>query len=739
MHRLRGFRERQAVLVLLLAYLAATAFVASHPHDFENPTVPDERSYYGWALLYRNGSVAVPIDEWFEVRLGLDVYANATALAWLNVTASRDGSSGASGPLVVRVTFGGEPAASATVRVVAQQPPFSAVGSTNATGEAVFSSAPQRPLQVEATYERSPPAEPPIRLKAADRWSPSDGEPYGFRIEIESATPTPAGGSLALRVHDSFDSPVVGANVSLGGPSGPPQPVGTTDAEGRVLIALGSPGSWHVIVERPGARDGVPIASVVSVEGRYVVVSRWPPGYSHLLALLLGLGVAGGVTVLLSGVAAASTYVLGRLLCGVRVAFLAAVLVLTCGIALMMVFSKGMADYASMAFAVLAVALFTEAALGHGPRWRRLLLAALSGASLGVAAWMRYSTATVLAVPAAFLLAAWLRSVRSSKGWRTGTRAALKKHAPVALAFLLGLAPVAGALLAYNATYFGDPFGSGYTHGMIRVSSDGNNTTAEVTGGSFYENFSPAAALGTMAPRVALLVSVAPFLLLAPYGMWIGRRRIETLIPAAFLLSNLLLYLFVPWVGVGPDLARPMEDMRYFLPSVPPAAILAALALVRGFRAVPWRKVGVAAIVVLLILAGFAAAQLGITLQIRRLGGGPGMGPPEPPPPAQYVRVTVGELAADPLARNNTLVLVANLTFVRWLDPRAFLANDTTYAFPIATAFVDYPSVPSIPPGSIVNVRGLFRWSDGNRDGVVQAPEMNLGVKYGTTDRVDVL
>ena len=109
-----------------------------------------------------------------------------------------------------------------------------------------------------------------------------------------------------------------------------------------------------------------------------------------------------------------------------------------------------------------------------------------------------------------------------------------------------------------------------------------------------------------------------------------------------------------------------------------------------------------------------------------------------PSAPAVAAPPTVGALAANPLARNNTLVLVANLAFVRWLNPTTFLANDTTYAFPIATAFVDYPSAPSIPPGSVVDVRGMFRWFDGNGDGVVQAPEMNLGVKYGTTDRVDV-
>jgi hypothetical protein len=731
---LASLRERRAVLALLVLYGVCSAYVAAHPHDFENPTVPDERSYYGWAVLYREGRVAVPIEEWFEVRLGLDVYGNATSVATLNVTTSRPAPDG---PLTVRASLDGSPASSARVQV-RSPPKFAATGFTDATGVAAFPSAPPGTLQVEVAYERFPAGAPPIRLHASGRWSPPDGAPYGFTVTVESATPSPAGGSLVLRVEDSFASPVPGARVTVGAAPAPVQEVGVTDDAGRVAVTLPAPGSVHVGIDREGARDGIPIASVVQVDGRYVVVSRWPAGYSYLLAGLLASGLAGGVTILLSGVAAASTYALGRRLFGWRVASLAAALVLTCGIALMMVFSKGMADYASMAFAVLSVALFAEAALGGGPRWRRLLFAALAGASLGVAAWMRYSTATVLAVPAAFFVVAWLRAVRSSKGWKAGTREVLRAHAPVALAFLVGLAPVAGALLAYNATYFGDPFGSGYMYGMIRVSADGNNTTAEISGGTFYENFNPGAALGSMATRVGILVSLVPFLVLAPVGMWVGRKRIETILAAAFLLSNLLLYLFVPWVGVGPDLARPMEDMRYFLPSVPPAAILAGLALAEGFRTVPWRKVGVVAIVALLLAAGFAGGALGIGLQIRRLGGGPGGPPPTPPPGPTHAPATVGALAADPLAYNNTLVSVGDLTFVRWLNPATFLANDTTYAFPIAVALVDYPTVPPLGPGDVVEVRGMFRWFDGNRDGVVQPPEMNLGVKYGTADGVDV-
>ncbi len=739
MHKPSGFRERHAILVLVVVYVATCAFVAAHPHSFERPTVPDERSYYGWALLYRGGRFAIPLSEWFEVRLGLDLYANASSISGLDMSTERAIVGGVPGPVTVRVSLEGRPAVGASVRL-ASGPSFVALGVTNGTGEAVFPRAPPSSLSADATYERFPEGAPPILLAATNRWSPADREPYGFTAVVESAPPAPSGGRVVLRVEDSFRTAVPGARVTVlqKVPGAQPREAGTTNGTGRVVVDLGGFGSFHVGVDRGGARGGIPIASVVRVDGDWVVVSRWPTGYSVLLAGLLAVGAARVVGFLLSAVAGASAYLLGRRLFGWRAGFLAAVLLLTCGIALMLVFSKGMADYASMAFALLGVALVAEAAIGPGSTRRRLPCAALAGLSFGAAAWMRYSAVTVLAAPAALGVVAWLLRVRASRGWVPGTRAFLRAHGPVALAFVVGLAPLAGALALYNATYFGDPFGAGYTHGgTIFVTSDGSNTTAEISGGTFYGNFNPGASLDTMAPRVAWLVLLVPFLLLAPYGVWLRRRSLGMLLLVAFLLSNLLLYLFVPWVGTWADATRSMEDMRYFLPSVPPAAVLAGLALVEGFRRAPWRKVGVAVIVGLLVAAGLAGAELGIERQLARLQGPPGPPPPPPPLPPGHVPATVGTLAADPLAWNNSLVSVRNLTFVRSLNPTAFLANDSTYPSPIAVLLVGYPA-PALSPGDLVDVQGMFRWTDGNGDGAVQAPELSIGVKGGTTDGIVV-
>lgn len=735
---LASIRERHAILVLIVLWIVTCAFVAAHPHSFERPTVPDERSYYGWALLYREGRVAVPLSDWFEVRLGLDVYANGTAITGLDVETERALADGVPGPATVRVAFGGRPAVGAIVRISAS--PFRAVGTTDAAGEARFPGAPPGPLTVDATYERFPEGEPPVLLGATDRWSPADREPYGFRAVVESMQPAPTGGRVVLQVEDSFGTAIPGVRVFIlpKTPGAQPREAGTTNGTGRVAVDLDGLGSLHLGLDRAGARDGIPIASVVQVNGEWAVVSRWPAGYSVLLAGLLTVGAEGAVGFLMSAMAGASAYVLGRRLFGWRAGFLAAVLLLASGIALMMVFSKGMADYASMAFALLGVALVAEAAMGAGAPRRRLVLAFAAGVAFGAAIWMRYSTATVLVAPAALGAATWLLKVREKKGWGTATKEFLRVHGSVILAFLLGLAPLAGALAAYNATYFGDPFGAGYTHGgTILVTSDGNNSTAEISGGTFFGNFNPGASLDTMAPRVAWLVLLVPFLLLAPYGVWLGRRALGTLLLVAFLLSNLLLYLFVPWVGTWADATRSMEDMRYFLVSVPPAAVLTGLALVQGFRRVPWRKVGVAAIVALLVAAGFAGAELGIERQLNRLQGPPGPPPPPPPPPPSHIPATVGALAADPLAWNNSLVSVRNLTFVRSLNPTAFLANDSTYPSAIAVLLVGYPA-PALSPGDLVDVQGMFRWTDGNGDGVVQAPELSIGVKGGTTDGIVV-
>ncbi len=467
-----------------------------------------------------------------------------------------------------------------------------------------------------------------------------------------------------------------------------------------------------------------------------VAVNHWAPGYSVILGLLDRVGAAVLTGMLMMAMAAISTYLLARRLFDWRVAFVSTSLLLTCGVALLILWTVGMADYASMAFALAGIWLLVEAVWVKRRWFVSASLGLLGGMSFGVGIWIRYSTASLL-VALAFLMLALsfndLKALRTQAGRLT---AVLRRLLFRSLPFLAGMAILLVPLAMYNSAYFGGPLGASHNYGgRINIDTSDGNTTATLVTGSVYSNFDPADAMSTMGTRLLWLLIVMPILILLPMAIYLGWRRLSVLFLLAWFLSNFLLYIFVPWVASWWEMARSLEDTRYFLPSLPPAAMLGGFVITDAMLIPKKRRMlGVAVLSVFLIL-GFVVAQAGIDAQMRRGNAPLPGGPPPPPPQMNYTLATVNQFLSNPNPYKESLVRVNNCTFDDWINSTAFLFRDASSGVLLRADLVGY-TPPTLIPGAHFHVQGMFHWFDGNHDSVPQPPELFISVKGGTTDAV---
>jgi hypothetical protein len=59
--KLKGrVKERYGVVSLTVNFVMCSVFTLSHAHSFENATVHDEKSHYGWPKLYNEGICGMP-------------------------------------------------------------------------------------------------------------------------------------------------------------------------------------------------------------------------------------------------------------------------------------------------------------------------------------------------------------------------------------------------------------------------------------------------------------------------------------------------------------------------------------------------------------------------------------------------------------------------------------------------------------------------------------------------------
>lgn len=631
--------EGRCLVLLLALFILSSAFILSFHHSLDNPTVPDEKAYYGWAKLFNRGYIAVPLEDWYGMNLQspfsrIDLLVNRTGIHFLQIQSevlSLD-SNGSENDIRVLVIWElGSPVAGARVsmRLGPRMTPL--IATTNSSGQAQFLNVPAGLGLLDASFSvPQPPPIPPFEMHASDLIAIGmQGEPYRTTLTVHSFSLTQR--EITVRSHDSFDTPMENVNISLmtRTPSGfVAIDRDLTDIDGKATFTFDAEGGYVLVGNKESLGQNIVGPSVVLIDGKYVVVNRWAPGYQILLSGFLLLGITEITTLLLMSVASSAAYILTRRLFGWRAASLATVLLMSCALALIMVFEVGMADYASMTFSLLGFCLFFEALVGKRGKLLSSILFLSSGLALGAAVWMRYSTVTLALVPLIYILALAFREGRDEGGRLLPTKASIKKGFGRVLPLIAGLAILGVPLAMYNSTYFGSPFASGYNFGSISIQSEGENVTGVVTPGSFYENFNPAASLSTIQLRFYYLLILVPFAYLIPLAMWLRRRSLPAWFFLGAFLANFLLYIFVPWVASWTkDVTRSIEDMRYFLPSVPSAAILVSVFLKNLWERWGWRRILAIALIILFVILGFSMATMGIDLQLQRLSV------QRPPPP----------------------------------------------------------------------------------------------------------
>ena len=404
---------------------------------------------------------------------------------------------------------------------------------------------------------------------------------------------------------------------------------------------------------------------VVWYDGNYTVVNEKGPGHVMMMLPFYLLGAGFLFAPVMMAFATFSTYMLGKRLLSWRVGILAAILVLTNGTVLVMWYRYYWTDASTMHTLVLSIWLLVEAiywfngksldANAKDATSRQRLLAlglgALSGLAFGASVSTRYATALILIAMVFYLLTFYLIRSWPHLKKRDITRAAKSTAGFWVLlaAFAVGLLVVLVPLMSYNTEYFGAPFRSGYdetllTHFNPIIGLNPRNTSTGWSSNFFSNLWTAWNNLLDVLPTLVLRV---PALLLVPVGIWVLRRRPLVLsFLLLWILINFLTYLTLSWVDMYANLPpETLHEPRYFMPSLPPIAMLAAAAVDRiAQRAVDENALTrdatpegkrVARAVVVLIIIGLLALS-GLLAAANYFGNmdyGGALRPPRPPPP----------------------------------------------------------------------------------------------------------
>ncbi|HEC92248.1 MAG TPA: hypothetical protein ENI51_04525, partial [Candidatus Atribacteria bacterium] len=421
---------------------------------------------------------------------------------------------------------------------------------------------------------------------------------------------------LNLHVDHYINPNLKDADVYFGFDWQKSEPIGRTDARGNYSFHLsGQPNIYHITVIKK--TDGIypPSGSVVvNVDGKCAVANRWAPGYCYLIIPFWISNMIFFINVFMCAIACISTYFIARRLYDHKTGVISTILIMVCGIAMVMIYARGMADYASMAFATMGVALSLESIQKDMMKSRTVLnlfLGFLGGLSIAFAVTMRYSMIVILIGP---LIYGAIKFIRIPKHLRFITT---KKALPFILMFILGLSVIGGLLANYNATLFGGPLNSGYQMGHTVEVVDGNATVVAAEQTMFEQYFNPSSDMiqnivNRILPQLLFLL---PTLFIAPLGLFLDFRKSRAWLLSFWIIPVLVIYMQLSWVG-----QVPIEDIRYFLPVLPPTAILSAYAINESTKNQANEKNRFFSIVLLglLIIAGFLIGYCGIYSELHR-------------------------------------------------------------------------------------------------------------------------
>ena len=517
---------------------------------------------------------------------------------------------------------------------------------------------------------------------------------------------------------------------------------------------------------------GMTQSVVVLYNGEYTVVNEKGPGHVMMMVPFHVLGIEFLFGPVMMAFAVFSTYMLGKRLLDWRVGLIAAILVLTNVTVLVMWYRYYWTDASTMHTLVLSAWLLVEANYWYNGKsldarkersatTRQTLLAAglgvLSGLAFGASVSTRYPTALILAALLFYLLGFYLvRSWPLLKQRRILKAVKETKGLWVLLAvFMLGLMVVLVPLMKYNADYFGSPFRSGYDETLLMHFNVATGATPRNTSSVWSSGFPSSlfTAFSNLVAVLPVLVARVPALLLLPVGIWVMRRKPLILgFLLLWILINLVTYLSLGWVDMYANLPPGvMHEPRYFMPSVPPIAIIAGAGIMgiarwvvqktatggTGPDAERVRRALVAGTLVGILALSSLASASGYFSKMQP-GGALGHGPGGPPPPLQPITVTTDQLVDNPTKYKDKIVRVANAEVlsmngpvVRIRSPGSFHLNG------VAVRLEAYPpgQLPQVYVGNRVEVTGHFVVN------VLPNQQLDtfIGVRYNTPDFLRVL
>ncbi|MDI6916369.1 MAG: hypothetical protein QMC80_01070 [Thermoplasmatales archaeon] len=416
---------------------------------------------------------------------------------------------------------------------------------------------------------------------------------------------------LHIMVRDTFKHPMEGVDVVLDKVK-----MGETDSDGELIFEAELDMKDHSLFFHKKV-DGyqIPLASGLGmIDGGLHYINHWPPGPSMLLSWFMRLNIEKLFGLFLYVVLIASTYLLARRFFGYKWALLAALLVMTNSVVVMLFYAQWMGDLASATFCLLGLLLFVKGSerLIAGKRVPPMLLLFTSGLSFAAGVSMRYSS-IVLCLPPVFYII-WSLYPRGGRLRGLFSATNIRRAVAVLAPWLIGLLVIGLLLAQYNTTYFGSPFNSGYqsTRTLFTVSETNGNQSLETyqPEESFFEayfNYDTNTLLNLPRIFVFILCLIPVFFLCLPSILRWRRPLVTALF--VWMAGILFIYLSQGWV-----LNHFFGDIRYYVAIVPAASILSVLILREIWHSSYWtgregrRKLFILTVVSLLIVSSLLAS-----------------------------------------------------------------------------------------------------------------------------------
>jgi hypothetical protein len=603
-------------------------------------TIPDEGGYFGWAqIYYETGKIYIPLEEIGTNKIQhIDFFIGDSPenCIFAKVDVSRDNHDKSGLKIKSRnitvTAYDGENNGikGAYVEIAEIKKKIYWNGFSNEDGK--------------FTVENVPPGTYVVNLKVGNatlkNYFATDYFNLNYPIVINAYLEnwSPSGTKVNIHVDHYINPNLKDVDIYLGFNWEQKNPIGHTDEQGNYSLQIPIESKmYHVVAVKETNNISTPVASgIVEVDGDYAIANHWPPGYCYIIIPFWTSGLINFINIFICAIACLSTYFLAKRLYDQKIAVIASTLIIASGIAMVMIYSRGMADYAAMAFGTAGIALVVESiqdTLKKNRMFLPLVLGLMGGLSFAFAVTMRYSVVVILIGPLVYVFINLIK-----KSYLTNciisTNPKVKKYnkkkfclsmfanfsslVKKSLPFILGLIIIGCLLASYNTTLFGSPLNSGYQMDtMVEIDESGNSTIETPDETMFEQYFNPSVEsiqniINRILPQLFLLL---PTLFIFPLGLLLDFRRNRAWLLAFWIIPTLFIYMQLTWVG-----QVPVEDMRYFLPVLPPAAILSAYTISKTAEGRENRKnmFFILLSLTLLIITGFLIAHYGINWQIHR-------------------------------------------------------------------------------------------------------------------------